>query len=381
MSGVRGRCLRAVVFALALQACVLLALLLADGAAVPAGLWLRLGSVVGLCAVAAHLLLQPLRVDLRVLQALSAAGRTGGEPARARTYEAAPLFDSLELLSLRSSELAAIEVEARAAVQDTEKLRASFLAAMAHDLRGPLNAIIGFSDLLVMDGLDAVSAEQRPSVEIIRRSAQDLLVLLNQILEWAKLDAGLVSLACAPLHIESVLYEVASEAAARSADRGLRVEVDVTPDLPLLEADAMRLRQALLGLIDHATRANGAPRVTMRARLHAAGAAGTAGDGSRELNRPLPCIGIELQDPQLLVREADQGSFFEPLRPSYAPSGRRVAGLGLGPALGRALIRAHGGTVWFESRADTGTTFRVELPLSAHEPIPSASAVSARGCA
>jgi signal transduction histidine kinase len=63
------------------------------------------------------------------------------------------------------------------------------------------------------------------------------------------------------------------------------------------------------------------------------------------------------------VREADQAGFFEAFRPSYAPSGRRVAGLGLGPALARALIQAHGGSVWFVSQADTGTTFTLELPL------------------
>jgi two-component system sensor histidine kinase BarA len=70
-----------------------------------------------------------------------------------------------------------------------------------------------------------------------------------------------------------------------------------------------------------------------------------------------------VHDPQLVIREVDQAAFFEPFRPSYAPSGRRVAGLGLGPALAKALIRAHGGEVSFSSKPDSGTTFQLELPL------------------
>jgi signal transduction histidine kinase len=76
-------------------------------------------------------------------------------------------------------------------------------------------------------------------------------------------------------------------------------------------------------------------------------------------------VRIELNDPELHVRAADHDSFFEAFRPSYAPSGRRVTGLGLGPALARALVRAHGGEVWFASRADKGTTFSAEFPIEA----------------
>jgi two-component system sensor histidine kinase RpfC len=130
------------------------------------------------------------------------------------------------------------------------------------------------------------------------------------------------------------------------------VSLAVEPDLPHVSIDPERMKQALLGLLDHATRETDQPRVDVSARLHSDG--GVA-----------PRIRIELLDPRLQVREADHGSFFEAFRPSYAPSGRRVAGLGLGPALGRALVRAHGGSVWFVSRAGAGTTFSLEIPLDA----------------
>jgi signal transduction histidine kinase len=355
MTGVLARCRTALFAALVAQLLVLAWLARAAGAAIEPDLMLRSICVIAVALVVAQLVLRPLRADLRALEALASRELSSSAQAlvgSARTREAMALFESVALLCLRSSELERIEADARTAAQDSERLRASFVAAMAHDLRGPLNAILGFSDLLVMEGHETVAPAQRPSVEIIRRSAQDLLVLLNQILDWAKLDAGQIKLARAPLQIEGVLIEAAHEAEARSADRGLRVSLAVEPDLPHVSIDPERMKQALLGLLDHATREPDQPRVDVSARLHSD--AGVA-----------PRIQIELHDPRLQVREADHGSFFEAFRPSYAPSGRRVGGLGLGPALGRALIRAHGGSVWFVSRAGTGTTFSLEIPLDA----------------
>jgi signal transduction histidine kinase len=189
-------------------------------------------------------------------------------------------------------------------------------------------------------------------VDLIRRSAFDLLVLLDEILEWARSEAGQIALERAPVALDEIVLEVTREARVRSAGRGLFVQTAIAEDLPPVQVDRTRIVQALLGLLDHATRAPDRPRVTLSAWL--------AKDEQGK-----PSVRLELRDPQLCVREADHGSFFEAFRPSYAPSGKRVSGLGLGPALARALIRAHGGEVWFSSEADTGTTFVVELPLTA----------------
>ena len=271
-------------------------------------------------------------------------------PANTYTYEMNRELDEC-ILRARMDELEKISTKARNEAEEAERLRASFLAAMGHDLRGPLNSILGFAELLVMPGVDAVAPSQRASVDIIRRRASDLLVLLDQILDWAKFEAGQIDLELEPLSLSSVITEAASEAMMRSAERGLYVQCSVADDLPAVRGDRHRLQQALLGLLDHGTRAPDRPRVTLSAWL--------ARDERSKLS-----VRIEVRDPSLCIREADHQSFFEALRPSYAPSGKRVAGLGLGPALARALIRAHGGEVWFSSQADTGTTFAVELPTS-----------------
>jgi signal transduction histidine kinase len=311
-----------------------------------------LALLAGLCALpVAWLLLEPLQADLDEVAHVAGTDSGAAAPATStRTHEVAELMSAVRQLRARSDGLLDLQLNARRQVEGAERLRTSFLAAMGHDLRGPLNAIIGFSELLVMDDHDAVAVAQRPSVDIIRRSAHDLMVLLDQILDWAKLEAGQLGLERNPVALEAVIAEAVAEARARAADRGLQVELDVAPALPVLQADAERLRQALLGLLDHATRVAGRPTVHLRVRL--------LGPDDLQGER----IQIELRDPQLRIRDADRDTFFQAFRPSYEPTGRRLGGLGLGPALARALLRAHGGTVWLSSRADTGTTFTAELP-------------------
>ena len=299
-----------------------------------------------LAAFAGVRVLAPLRTDLVLIEALCAERAEQATPAPARSVESRALLDALLALKARSAELEASALAARGEVEAAERLRVSFLAAMGHDLRGPLNAVIGFSDLLLMDEHDAVAPAQRPSIELIRQSSGDLLVLLDQVLQWAKLETGQVTLKRELVALPVLLADAAREATSRSGNRGLRVELAIEGELGALTADRERLLQALLSLMDHATRITPGPRLRLSARrIDSAHAQ------------------VTLHDPQLRIREADRASFFEALRPSYAPSGKRHAGLGLGPALARALIRAHGGEVSFASESHGGTTFTLALPV------------------
>jgi signal transduction histidine kinase len=349
------RCLLSVAIALLLNALALglFSTLLTAHLQVSLVLALFVIALVG--AALAAVAVRPLRADLALIGRVADRREPVSEegvPATPRTAEASALFENVALVRARSTELERIELEAKRAVEEAERLRVSFVAAMGHDLRGPLNSVVGFADLLVMEGHDPVAASQRASVDLIRRSAQDLLVLLEQILTWAKLEAGQLALDPATVELEDVIADAVRDAIARSADRGLRFELAIARGLPPLRADRTRLAQALLGLMDHGTRAVDRPRLILSAQVIAA-----------DEQRPRR-LRLELRDPQLFVREADHESFFEAFRPSYSPSGRRLSGLGLGPALGRALIRAHGGQVWFASRSDAGTTFTVELPTA-----------------
>src|SRR5690606_21196432 len=132
----------------------------------------------------------------------------------------------------------------------------------------------------------------------------------------------------------------------RSGARGLQLSVHVPAEADLLvQVDTMRCVQALLGLLDHAIRSNPGPSVQIRVQRRAAH------------------VHIIVEDAGLQIRPEDQPRVFDAFRPSYAPTGQRIAGLQLGPAVARSLLRAHGGDVWFESRLGCGTTFTAALPL------------------
>ena len=224
-------------------------------------------------------------------------------------------------------------------------LAVRYLAASGHDLRTPLNAILGFSDLVAMHPHEQWSEAQHRSLQIVRERARDLASMVDDMIDWAKLELGDLRLSQRTWDGRELIERAVSEALERSGGRGLRVDLDVEPGLGQLCVDADRFVQALLGLMDHAVRASPGPTVRVHALREAEG-------GAR----------LEVIDSGLEIRSQDQAHIFAAFRPSFAPTGQRVAGLHLGTSLARALIRAHGGDVWFESRPDQGTTFVASLP-------------------
>jgi signal transduction histidine kinase len=219
---------------------------------------------------------------------------------------------------------------------------------MGHDLRTPLNAILGFADLLTMSKRHAWSAAQLRSLEIVRERAVDLTALIDDMIDWAKLEAGELELQRELTPVLSIVERALAAATERSGARGLSLSLHTeTPDTGQVWADASRCVQALLGLLENAIRGNPGREVQVR------------------LQRTAASVRIEIEDPGLEIRAEDHTGVFDAFRPSYAPTGQRIAGLQLGPSVARGLLRAHGGDVWFESRPGRGTTFTATLPVAA----------------
>ncbi|MET0389985.1 MAG: HAMP domain-containing sensor histidine kinase, partial [Polyangiales bacterium] len=225
-------------------------------------------------------------------------------------------------------------------------LALSYIAGMGHDLRTPLNAILGFADLLGLDRQRTWPPAQLRSLAIVRERAVDLCALIDDMIDWAKLEAGELELSPQVQPLLPLIERAAAAARQRSGTRGLAVCLTAPPDLGLVSADGPRCVQAVLGLLDHAIRANPGPSVDIRLQRTAAG------------------VRLELTDPGLEIRSEDHVAVFDAFRPSHAPTGQRIAGLQLGPSVARSLLRAHGGDVWFESRPGQGTRFTASLPVA-----------------
>ncbi len=284
--------------------------------------------------------------DVPILEEVSAFGEI------AHTQAGQKLANALSELAQRFDEMRQKERKGRLAMEEVQRLRTQFLASMSHDLRSPLNSILGFALLISSGSEGPVTPEQRESIQMITRSARDLLRLVTNILDSARLEAGRLNLHRRLTPATEILQEAVAQGRRMIEDRPLEIEADIQPGLPAVYVDADRVVQAVVGLFSHAIDAMERGTIRLVARV----ANGPPGPSVRHLR-------VDVADRGAGIREADQEALFQAFREIQEPSGRRIGGLGLGLSLARELVKAHGGDVWFESEPGKGTTFSVAIPV------------------
>ncbi|HEX6244926.1 MAG TPA: HAMP domain-containing sensor histidine kinase [Polyangiales bacterium] len=266
------------------------------------------------------------------------------------------LATALSELARRFAEMSGKERKGRVAMEQVQRLRTQFLASMSHDLRSPLNSIVGFATLIESGAEGPVTPEQRESILMITRSARDLLRLVTNILDSARLEAGRLRVRRMWVSATDMLNQAVQEGKRLIGDRPLAIEAELLPNLPQIWVDQDRVVQALVGLFSHAIDAMTEGTIKLQARI----ANGPPGPSA-------PHLRIDVSDRGQGIREADQAALFQAFREMQEPSGRRIGGLGLGLSVARELVRAHGGDIWFESEAGRGTTFSVAIPLEGRD--------------
>jgi len=240
----------------------------------------------------------------------------------------------------------AAEEAARAARADAERAnraKSEFLSRMSHDLRTPLNSIIGFAQLLE---LDAAGPEQREAVTQIMRGGRHLLELINEVLDLARIEAGQLSLSPEPVAVWEAVKDAVELCAPLAAARDIALEAAVTEECQVhVRADRQRLTQVLLNLLSNAVKYNrhgGGIRVTC--------AATPAG---RQ---------IRVTDTGPGIPEALRSRLFTPFE--RLDAGPAIEGTGLGLAVSRSLAHAMGGRIGVDSEVGRGSTFWIELPVA-----------------
>ncbi len=237
-------------------------------------------------------------------------------------------------------------VRARNAADAANRAKSIFLANMSHELRTPLNAILGFSGLLRKD--PAISKPQRDDLDIINRSGEHLLSLINDVLEMAKIEAGKMQLEDDPIDLGMMVRDVADMMQARAREKGLRLLIDQTSEFPrFVMGDEAKLRQVLINLVGNAVKFTAQGGITIRL-------------GVKTGNRK-PHLLIEVEDSGPGIEPEDQHTIFEPFV-QLSQSGTQK-GTGLGLTITRQFIELMGGTIALESIPDKGSLFRVELPM------------------
>ncbi|WP_051242905.1 sensor histidine kinase [Azohydromonas australica] len=244
----------------------------------------------------------------------------------------------------REQELARRAEQAEAAT----RAKSLFLANMSHEIRTPLNGVIGLSQLLQQMPLEPRAAE---FVGHIKQSGEHLLALTNDVLDLSRIEAGEMSLEHEAFEPALLLASVLAMMRPQAHAKGLVLEGEVAPDLPLqLMGDSLRLRQVLLNLLSNAVKFTAAGRVRLRAHV-------VAREGGRTRLR------LEVEDTGIGIAPEQHARILEPFSQADSSITRRFGGSGLGLSIVRRLVDLMGGTLRVRSQPDQGSVFSVELPF------------------
>lgn len=260
-------------------------------------------------------------------------------PVRFRVVEELGL--AIERLAERFRVFARAQERAIAARERAARMRGLFFASVSHDLKSPLNAILGFTDLV--HDTEKLSAGQEESLSLISKRGRELLALIETILDASRVEARQLTLVRERVRIEDLFGEALAKGRDLGGDGQVEVVAEIVGGVPDLEVDRLRLTRALATIIGHALRSSEKAHVRMRAAPSRAG-------GAR--------IDVEVPSTRVPARE-----LANMLDPNPDPGEREHRGLALGLSLARAVIELHGGTVTVTDRGAKGSVFTVRIPV------------------
>jgi CheY-like chemotaxis protein/nitrogen-specific signal transduction histidine kinase len=245
------------------------------------------------------------------------------------------------------------------------KAKSTFLASMSHELRTPLNAILGFSQLLSHD--DTLQAKQKKQLEIINRSGEHLLNLINDVLEMSKIEAGKMILHLDTVDLYDFLDDLTVLLSLRADSKGLTLICDRPTNLPrYIITDAGKLRQILINLLGNAIKFTEKGQITLRVSFldqtgADTGATGKAVEEGTPLSNPLPLtLKFEVEDTGLGIAPEELGKVFEAF--VQTETGRQSQkGTGLGLSISHQLVQLMGGKITVESTVGVGTCFKFHV--------------------
>ena len=255
-------------------------------------------------------------------------------------------------IELRNDRLESMRAEAEARLADlaaATQARDRFVAMMSHEMRTPLNAILGYAELLELEIEGQINDGQRRNLDRIRVGSRHLLDLINDVLDLARADARKLELDVRPVDVGAVIEEVAALLENQAEQKSLRLRTELDASVPLVNADLQRLRQVLTNLVGNAI------KFTERGEVAISAAPGSDGRS----------VAIAVSDTGIGIEPATLGNVFNEFFQADNALTRIYGGSGLGLAISQRLARAMGGEITVESAVDKGSTFTVTLPAAA----------------
>ncbi|NTW49513.1 MAG: response regulator, partial [Chlorobiales bacterium] len=239
-------------------------------------------------------------------------------------------------------------IKAKQLAEESMKAKEQFLANMSHEIRTPMNAVVGLTNLMLNMRLDP---EQREYVEAIKQSSDNLLVIINDILDISKIEAGKISFEKIPFSINDLLNRLVKSVKVKAVEKGLTFSLAVDASLPeVVTGDPVRLNQILVNLVGNAIKFTEKGSLTVDARLYE--------DADDEVN-----VLFEVTDTGIGISGESLDKIFESFSQATSDTTRKFGGTGLGLTISKQLVELQNGEMRVKSKPNEGSTFSFIIPL------------------
>ncbi|MBB6092656.1 signal transduction histidine kinase [Povalibacter uvarum] len=304
--------------------------------------------IVGIIFAAAALLLlrsNLLRPIERLAEAVQQIGKDGNAATRLPTFrtkhEFATLADSINGMLQKIEQQQVIQRDRDAAVE-ANRLKSEFLATMSHEIRTPMNGVLGMCELLQRTDL---TSRQKHLSDTILRSARSLLGILNDVLDFSKIESGKLELECAPFSPGELIQTATAPFLANAQTKGLEFSVRIEGGVPpLAMGDELRLRQIMNNLLSNAVKFTEEGSVSVSC-------------AATDLDRDRIELRVTVADTGIGIAHSAQHQIFDPFAQAASDTSRVYGGTGLGLAIVRRLVKLMGGDIRLQSQPGVGSTF------------------------
>ncbi|MEM8857092.1 MAG: GAF domain-containing sensor histidine kinase [Chloroflexota bacterium] len=248
-------------------------------------------------------------------------------------------------IALQNATLFEEQIETAEQLRELDKLKTQFLANMSHELRTPLNSIIGFADVL-LEGIDGdLNDRMIEDVTLIRDGGRHLRNLIGDILDQAKIEAGMMELSYSTFQVERIAHEVIAQISSMVRTKPIEIKIDIENAPELIEADRTRVIQILFNLLSNAVKFTDEGEINLIMRQEESFLLTSVSDTGEGISKE------------------DQKVIFEQFQQVGTMQNRKEGGTGLGLPISKNLVELHGGEISVESQLGHGTTFSFTIPL------------------